>query len=124
MVASYDDATQARLHIEVTEHTQTEVKLSVKTTLLHNELSEFEELEAEEVILTVDEAELDLGGARGISLFDESGTAPRIGRITLPTTPAKDGTRSSSSEPSAIKLDPSKRSLPYTAVKHSSCTKP
>ena len=34
--------------------------------------------EAEEVILTVDEAELDLGGARGISLFDESGTAPRM----------------------------------------------
>ena len=39
------------------------------------------------------------------SMIAPSGTAPRIGRMTEPTTPASDGTSSSSSEPSDSMFD-------------------
>ena len=76
MTASYDDATQARLAITVTEQTQSTVSVDVKTTLLHNDGSEWEEGDIETTSLSVDVQDLDLGGARGISLFDESGDKP------------------------------------------------
>ena len=72
MVASYDDSSQARLLFEVTENTATQVTLKATSYLYHNQNSEVETAEHDDTVLDIDQAALDLSGARGVSLFDES----------------------------------------------------
>mmetsp|Transcript_59924 Transcript_59924/g.141783 ORF Transcript_59924/g.141783 Transcript_59924/m.141783 type:complete len:201 (+) Transcript_59924:1081-1683(+) len=47
------------------------------------------------------------------STIAPSGTAPRIGRTTLPTMPATSGNKRSNSEPSEIRLEPWNKTYPY-----------
>ena len=69
MVASYDDATQARLEVEVTSQTQTAVTFQLTSTLYHGGNSEKEVTDLGTVELPIEGATLDLGNARGVDLI-------------------------------------------------------
>ena len=71
MIASYDDATQARLKIEVTEVTATEVKLKVTSIAYHNGATK-EETDLGETTIPIADAAAATGENRGLMLFNEN----------------------------------------------------
>ena len=78
MVASYDDATQARLNVETTAFSATEVSLRLTAVLFHGGAAEAETVDLGTRTIAVEGASLDLKNARGLSLFDETGTKPGL----------------------------------------------